>query len=230
MSNPPCDQKNLLNSPPDPGSRYRHRRTGNIYKISSLSFRPSKAADKSFDKFVGYFNELNGVDGERPYDDHFLAEEYEALPSMTREQSREYYERYTIFRLLTKNTAPDPRCPSCYFILMFCEGDTRSRVEEIAQNFGFEVFWDTTEWTWAEDEELCGSDIDRCDPRKDLTDIGWIFIDAWDTEDGDIVRMFARMLPFNTGDVHAPLTREDESRQTAAMEARAEAEIEKWSR
>ena len=50
-------------------------------------------------------------------------------------------------------------------------------------------------------EELSADDLKKCDPRKDLTDAGWKLVDAWDTEDGEIVRMYARP-------ISAALTRE----------------------
>jgi len=109
------------------------------------------------------------------------------------------------WQYLTENTSSDSGLPSCRLNFMFQEGDSRERIEETASAFGIEVCWDVTDWDWQgppeEMEELSADDLAKCAPRTDLTDAGWKLVDVWDTEDGEIVRMYARP-------ISASLTRE----------------------
>lgn len=76
-------------------------------------------------------------------------------------------------------------------------------------------------------DAMRGDDLQVSPPRL------WPWSDDWwkpTTQRRDLVKAGALIIAEIERLDRATLTREEESRQTAAMEARAEAEIEKWSR
>ncbi|WP_264814001.1 hypothetical protein, partial [Gluconobacter albidus] len=107
-----------------------------------------------------------------------------------------------VWAVLTGNTSSDPKLPSCRLSRLFQEGDTFPRFKQAAEEFGIEVILksdEREEEDW--DKELSAEILARFDQRGDLIADGWSFVDVWDDEDGNIIRLFARP-------IRAALTRE----------------------
>ncbi|MEW9272365.1 hypothetical protein [Gluconobacter oxydans] len=103
---------------------------------------------------------------------------------------------------LAGNMSGDPRLPSCRLSRLFQEGDTFSRFKQSAEEFGIEVILKSDEREEEEwDEELSAEMLSRLDQYEHLIADGWSFVDVWDDEDSNIVRLFARP-------IRASLTRE----------------------
>lgn len=103
---------------------------------------------------------------------------------------------------LLGNMSGDPRLPSCRLSRLFQEGDTFPRFKQAAEEFGIEVILkseEREEEDW--DKELSADLVSRLDQYEHLIAEGWSFVDVWDDEHGNIVRLFARP-------IRAALTRE----------------------